>query len=295
MNKVSIYITVDTEWDRVKGQNNITVNNLKEIPVFQELCAQYAIKPVYFCAYEALKDTELCNYLLPCIRNKHTEIGAHLHPWTNPPFENYTNKSPRAFPNELPPELFKNKLTLLTETIESAFNIKPLTYRAGRFGLAPRHIPVLKALGYRIDSSVTPYINWSLTDKNAPDYSSIDNHYNEIAFENSTLTEYPVTIIRDKRISIKNSVAFILNKKRYSWLRIYPRTTFADMEYTINQAIKNQVYNLVFFMHSNELHHRCNTYFTTPEQVQKFYTVLEKLFEFTHRKGIKSKLFNEYK
>ena len=66
------------------------------------------------------------------------EVGAHLHPWTTPPFAEQPglrqNDNVHAFPCELDPELLLAKLETLTAQVAEAAGARPTSFRAGRFG-----------------------------------------------------------------------------------------------------------------------------------------------------------------
>ena len=75
------------------------------------------------------------------------------------------------------------------------------------------------------------------------------------------------------------------------WFRIYPTTYFSDLKYIINYAEKNNIKHLTFFMHSNELDYKNNTYFKSKEQIEKLYLLLTKLFNYINKKKCISDIF----
>ena len=86
------------------------------------------------------------------------EIGAHLHPWTSPPFRP-EDTAGHTYPMNLPDDLLARQLRELTETLENTFGARPTTYRAGRNGLDGRSLRILEGLGYTVDTSVDPLFN----------------------------------------------------------------------------------------------------------------------------------------
>src|SRR5262249_4702548 len=84
------------------------------------------------------------------------QIGTHLHPWVNPPFEEEVGDF-NSYPGNLPPALEEAKLRALTEVIQDAFGRRPIMYKAGRYGIGPSTAAILRRLGYRIDLSVVPH------------------------------------------------------------------------------------------------------------------------------------------
>ena len=59
----------------------------------------------------------------------------------------------------LPAELQLAKLQRLTAALEEAFEFRPTAFRAGRYGLGRETVAALLRCGYRVDSSVAPFIN----------------------------------------------------------------------------------------------------------------------------------------
>ena len=88
------------------------------------------------------------------------DIGAHLHPWVNPPHDEEVSAH-NSYACNLPPGLEYRKLAALTERIERLFEQRPLVYRAGRYGLGARSPALLRSFGYRVDSSVVPHTSFA--------------------------------------------------------------------------------------------------------------------------------------
>jgi hypothetical protein len=82
-------------------------------------------------------------------------IGAHLHPWVTPPFEEEVTAR-NSYACNLEPGLQRRKLRALTEKIADVFGVRPRVYKAGRYGVGPRTAEMLAELGYVVDLSVSP-------------------------------------------------------------------------------------------------------------------------------------------
>jgi hypothetical protein len=94
-------------------------------------------------------------FLSECPKDGRCQIGAQLHPWVTPPFDEIVNPH-NSFACNLPPSSEFAKLKTLTEALSKRFGIRPATYRAGRYGIGPNTVKALSALGYQLDSSVVP-------------------------------------------------------------------------------------------------------------------------------------------
>ena len=90
MDAKTFIVTVDTEpdneWSRPNA-GNLTCQNAKSLPRFQALCEMYDVKPVYLVDYVMAGDGFASEFLADCSTQGRCEIGAHMHPWSNPPFD----------------------------------------------------------------------------------------------------------------------------------------------------------------------------------------------------------------
>src|SRR5207302_1313460 len=88
-----------------------------------------------------------------------TRPVAHLHPWNTPPLDEPFVPRNSMLAN-LPARLQLAKVERLTDTLRRAFDAAPVSFRAGRYALGPETVAALIRCGYRVDSSVTPYVSW---------------------------------------------------------------------------------------------------------------------------------------
>ena len=113
------------------------------------------------------------------------------------------NDSHHPFANELSKELISEKIRILTDQIEASFHIRPTSFRSGRYGFSEEIAEVLVDNGYIVDSSITPYIDWS-SHKGLPDGSGGPNFLRytpepfRFTFDNGNLLEIPITILPTK-------------------------------------------------------------------------------------------------
>jgi hypothetical protein len=154
-------LTIDTEADNAwEDHLNPGVANVPSLWELARLLRQYSAKATCLISYRVANDEGAVSVLRALVDEGLVEIGAHLHPWENPPFmESGLDRRYHAYPHELPLELFKRKMEMLTARIAESF-ASPRSYRAGRWGLAAEHVKVLEDLGYEVDTSVTPLIIW---------------------------------------------------------------------------------------------------------------------------------------
>ncbi len=122
-------------------------------PLFQ----RFGAKPTYLLSPELLRDARCVGRLASL---DGCELGTHLHGELAEPGA-FEPDATNAVQREYPREVERAKLSWLTEAFRSAFGRAPLSFRAGRFGIGENTVPLLDELGYAVESSVTPHVDWS--------------------------------------------------------------------------------------------------------------------------------------
>ncbi len=172
-----LMVLVDTEeefdWSRPLARENTAVTAMAAQQRAHRIFEKFGIKPTYVIDYPVAATPEGSAPLLELYHDGLCEIGAHLHPWVNPPHHEAVNNF-NSYPGNLPPDLEREKLRLLTETITDRFGFRPTIYKAGRYGVGPATTSVLEELGYRIDASVVPGTDYRKVE--GPDFSRCGAH-----------------------------------------------------------------------------------------------------------------------
>lgn len=258
--KKRLWITIDTEMDADEHwhkswppcYSSVTEGIPKLLrPIWNRLDAH----PVYFVSPEVLYSETCCTVLREEIQ-RGAMIGAHLHPEYIEPDKIWgpeiESVEPR-FPNSAyGTESEKQKICNLTLLIREKLGVTPIWYRGARFGADTDTIRILNELGYRYDSSVTPYINWS--SKGGPDHSRAPEESYEVSINdlyekgNSQILELPVTIL-GKRWGILGRI-LPENWLFYRWLRP-THMTYLEMKHMVRQLKDRK--NLVMMFHSMEV------------------------------------------
>ncbi len=170
-------VIVDTEeefdWSKPLSRANRSVATIPAQAHAQAIFAEFGIVPTYVVDYPVAADPEASGFLRACRDAGTCTIGAHCHPWVNPP-EVETVTPYNSYAGNLPADLEYRKLAALTHTITEAFGERPTVYKAGRYGLGPNTPRILRDLGYRVDASVVPYT--SLTGDGGPDFTGQGAH-----------------------------------------------------------------------------------------------------------------------
>ena len=170
--KPRLLVVIDTEeefnWSRDFSRGNTSVQAMQWIGRAQAIFDEYGIIPVYVIDFPVASQPNGYTPLTKIHAEGRCIIGSHLHPWVNPPFEEKVTRA-NSFAGNLPMTLEKTKLLVLTECIEEHFGRRPTIYKAGRYGVGPNTTGILEELGYEIDLSVCPHMNYSA--EYGPDYS----------------------------------------------------------------------------------------------------------------------------
>ena len=306
LNPPIFIVTIDTESDDAwRNPAIIKLDNIKEIPRFQELCEKYEIMPTYLLTYECCAREEAVSVFKPLIDKGMCEIGHHLHIWTTPPFQK-SNKSEdidmewiHGYQYELPDSLFEEKADSLKEKIEQSYGIKPISHRAGRFGIDQRTIDWLIKDNFIVDTSIYPLMDFSKhrgKGKEGPHFS--DKHLLPYVWKNTRqdfIIEIPVSVyyafdflktsfFRDNEIGKK--ICRRLGAGRLLSLNTAYSINFNRkfIEYEINN--KKPIINLM--LHSSELALHCSPFTDTNENYKKVWLILENTFKTIREYNLKS-------
>jgi hypothetical protein len=155
-----VLVGIDTEADdqwTTAGRRALSVRNAERLPALQSLFESFGVRPTYLVTHEMASREPSTSILRDLARSGRCEIGAHLHPWSSPPYR--PEDLVGTYPHQLPTELLERQLEELTATIETHLGVRPTSYRAGRHGFDARSIRILESLGYTVDTSVDPLFN----------------------------------------------------------------------------------------------------------------------------------------
>lgn len=288
-------VTIDTEPDcdiHWKRSDPLTFESvLSGIPdILRPLWNKYDIKPVYFVSPEVVQNDDCCRVLRQEIRLG-AEIGAHLHSEYIEPQKKYESFSGTRS-DEFPCFAYNREIELvkiknLTELIAKKLNVNPVSYRAARYGADLDTIKSLEELDYKIDSSVTPGINWS--GQGGPDHShapkqpyfiSAKDYYSAGGL---SVLEVPITISGKRFIFLPDRWFY------YRWLRPTHMTVF-EMKALADEFIRDYaepVLNLMF--HSMETLPGKTPFVRNKFQQKLYLNRLEKIIKHLRKEGFEGK------
>ncbi|MDD5439944.1 MAG: hypothetical protein PHS37_07145 [Candidatus Omnitrophica bacterium] len=203
MPKLFVSITIDTEPDadiRWRIRYPFAFSSVtRGIPgILRPLFDRYGIRPVYFVSPAVLED-QAAQGVLAAEAAAGAEIGSHLHieDFSLSPAGQKRDFACYAYPDDVE----YDKIKRLDERIRRTLGVIPASFRAGRFGADIGTARSLVKLGYHVDASVTPHIDWS--PKGGPDFREYPDqpYFVDVGGgtfngtdSRSSLLEVPVTI-----------------------------------------------------------------------------------------------------
>ncbi|WP_373486562.1 polysaccharide deacetylase family protein [Blastomonas sp.] len=165
-------VTVDVEeefdWTRPIKREGFSLETVEAILDFQALCEQYGVIPLYLVDWPIINDPRGKQIYADLVRSGRAEVGIQLHPWVNPPFDEEVIQR-NTYAGSLPPELERAKFVALRDAITEVTGTQPIAYRAGRYGIGPRTLDLLRETGVRYDTSVRA--NFDYRKAEGPDFS----------------------------------------------------------------------------------------------------------------------------
>jgi hypothetical protein len=170
--KAALVVSIDTEeegrWTSSYPATGNTCRNISHLPRIHRIFERLGVIPTYLTDYPVAADPEARDIIASFLADGRAEIGAHVHPWCNPPFEGRGEARAEdgrvaTYPHTLAPETQQAKLEELCGVIEEGFGHRPTSYRAGRWGFDRTSVPVLENTGIKVDTSVNP-LSWDPAD-----------------------------------------------------------------------------------------------------------------------------------
>lgn len=129
------------------------VSNVERLRLLEWMSRDYGIPLTLLSDYPVVSDPSCAEYLRWWVDELGAEVGAHLHPWNTPPFDDEVNSLDSG---GMPKSLVNSKLSSLRVAIEDNLSIKPTSFRMGRWDFSKAVCDALTLEGFRVDSSVAP-------------------------------------------------------------------------------------------------------------------------------------------
>lgn len=293
-------LTVDTEeefdWNIPFQRSGHGLNHLPGLHTFQKFCEEYGITPVYLIDYPIATSPAACDILRTAVANKRAEVGVQLHPWVNPPFsEDVTEHN--SFAGNLAPELEHEKFRVLRDAIVQNIGVKPLIYRAGRYGLGPRTANILHSEGLAIDSSVRARFDYAAHGGRNYRRHPVIPYW---ADDRKTLLELPLTTVftgtlrrlgdrlHPKLWRVPRLRGVLAHSRMLDRVPLTPEgVSAAEAIRGIDVALKERLPVLVFSFHSPSLHPGYTPYVRNEDDLNRLYDWWRSVFAHLERRGVR--------
>lgn len=303
-------VGVDTEADdqwTLEGRKRLSVENARALPRLQALGDAYGVRPSYLVTHEMATREPSRSILRDLCATGRCEIGAHLHPWSSPPYreEDLVGR----YPSQLDDSQLETQLRELTDAIETSLGVRPVSYRAGRHGFDARSLRILEKLHYRVDTSVDPLFNE--TRKGGPSFAGAPvspyrpNHADVRTAGTSSVLEIPVSSATtpalpkafERRFTSLPAIPWRGYLKRLGLRAVWLRPSYSSVEDAKALAtalVSRGVPTLNMLFHSSELVPGGSPYNRTEADVERFFERLERVFEhITKRIGARGVTYRE--
>jgi hypothetical protein len=188
--RFTVFCDVEEEfdWRAPLDRAERSTRAMAAFPDAHQRCAALGIGLACMVDHPIASDPASVAILARVIEDGRSVIGTQLHPWVNPPHVEPVTPA-NSYAGNLPIDLEAAKLDALTAAITKAFGRPPRAYRAGRYGIGPNTLSLLKERGYRLDSSVRA--GYDYRDEGGPDFTDIGS----AAYRVDGLIELPLTTV----------------------------------------------------------------------------------------------------
>ena len=315
----SLVFTIDTEpddqWAPLRPDGSLppfTFANTRGLGPLIEFFRRRELPVTWLVSYAVARDAESAALLGHAAREG-DEIGGHLHGWETPPFAPFDGAS-RPFIGEYDEPLRWAKHRELVAAHEGAFGARPVSYRAGRWAVDETERRHIARLGYSIDSSIPPGIDFR--DRlglaaSGPDFRS-EMSAVPTPRRNGALWEVPVSIVlvgplagavglaraaarRDGPSALPRALGRALAATRLQdviWLRPlkHPRAQLIGATHALLER-GAPIVNVMF--HSSEAFPGTSPASRRPEDVERLYGDLDAIIDTARARGAEGRTLRE--
>jgi hypothetical protein len=291
-------VTVDVEeefdWTRPIRREGYSLDAVEAITDFQTLCEEYGITPLYLVDWPIITDPRGKEIYGQLVREGRAEVGIQLHPWVNPPFDEEVNQR-NTYAGNLPKDLERAKFLALRDAITEATGTQPIAYRAGRYGIGPQTLDLLREAGVRFDTSVRT--NFDYRKAEGPDFSHypLQPYWLDKALD---IVELPVTsvywgLLRRQGTLFPLAQMAGVTKSLMARGRLLERISLTPEGISVEEAIRgidialdDGLPILNFSFHSPSLRPGYTPYVRTDEDVTAFYDWWHRVLSYLARRKV---------
>lgn len=187
-----LFVDTEEEFDWLAGVDRgaTRVTATAGMARCHRMLAAAGVRPVYLTDFPVVESEAANDLMRQWLADGTADIGAHLHPWVNPPHDEVVN-GVNSFAGNLPEALERAKLGMLCDRMEERLGVRPSAYRAGRYGIGPHTARILTDLGFRLDCSVRSRFDYSSA--GGPDFTDMPVRPYRVQGTGGALVELPLS------------------------------------------------------------------------------------------------------
>lgn len=169
--RFAIFADAEEEFNWSDGfrRESVSTDTIDALPQANRFFTARGCVPTYLVDWPVVANPTSAMVMRRMADDGACDIGTQLHPWVNPPYDEALTP-PNSYAGNLPRSLQAAKLEMLTAKIEAETGVRPLAYRAGRYGVGPDTADILIENGYRLDVSVRSHFDYRK--QGGPDFSA---------------------------------------------------------------------------------------------------------------------------
>ena len=185
-----VFVDVEEEfdWHRPLAREHRATAAMRAFPEGHRRFADAGVGLACLVDHPVATDRAAIDILRRVVEDGRSDIGAQLHAWVTPPFDEALTRA-NTYAGNLPPAIEGAKIDVLTQALTAAFDRPPRVYRAGRYGIGAATLALIAARGYLIDTSVRS--RYDYRPDGGPDFGSVGN----AAFRRDGMIELPLTTV----------------------------------------------------------------------------------------------------
>lgn len=292
-------LVVDTEeefdWSAPFDSQSRSVTTVEALGRAQAFFADAGIHPLYVVDYPVIENADAGAMLADWVATGQADVGAHCHPWVNPPHVELVNDR-NSFAGNLPEEVERAKITLLRDRITEVIGKAPLAFRAGRYGVGRNTASILQDLGFRVDTSVRSRFDYSALQ--GPDFTKMPVHPYHVGSDRR-LIEMPLStawtgglkpVARYIQPIIRRSEVATGLLARGGLLQRIPLTpegvSTAEAIRAIDQLLADDLRVLMFSFHSPTLKPGQTPYVRSEQDLSRFYHWWTEILDHLAQRGV---------
>jgi hypothetical protein len=167
-----LLVLIDAEeefdWSKDFDRRATATTAISQLLEAQALFNSLGVQATYVVTHPVACDKDSAAVMREIAAAPGVTIGAHLHPWVTPPFEEQISV-PNSYPGNLTGALEREKLRCVSLALRTNIGVQPRVYQAGRYGFGPRTATTLEELGFEVDFSPAPPFDFRA--EGGPDFS----------------------------------------------------------------------------------------------------------------------------